>query len=150
MRLLFWLVFVICGFIMNLLPNIYFILQIYHAKSFKMRHVTSLYFNFVSMIFIKCFKNSILLSGSNRTLERPSYSFSLILARIHYSFTVVQFFARSIWSAACLNCLNIDSIPCRWKILSSCTVACMVFLHFCMPRRKSSNSGEFMDCPRWK
>ena len=29
------------------------------------------------MIFIKCFKNSILLSGPNRTSERPSYLFSL-------------------------------------------------------------------------
>ena len=39
------LVFVIFGFIKNLLPNSYFILQIHQAKSFKMRHVTSLYFN---------------------------------------------------------------------------------------------------------
>ena len=46
LRLLFWLFFVICGFIKNFLPNSYLILQIYHAKSFKMRHVTSLYFNF--------------------------------------------------------------------------------------------------------
>ena len=29
------------------------------------------------MIFIKCYKNSILLSGPNRTSERPSYLFSL-------------------------------------------------------------------------
>ena len=41
-----------------------------------MRHVTSLYFNFVSM-FIKCFKNSILLPGPNKTSVRSSYSFSL-------------------------------------------------------------------------
>ena len=40
------LVFVICGFIKNFLPNSYFILQIYHVKSFKVMHVTSLYFNF--------------------------------------------------------------------------------------------------------
>ena len=40
------LVFVICGFIKNVLPNSYFILQIYHVKSFKMMHVLSLYFNF--------------------------------------------------------------------------------------------------------
>ena len=32
-QLLSWLVFVICGFIKNFLPNSYFILQIYHAKS---------------------------------------------------------------------------------------------------------------------
>ena len=49
------LVFVIFGFIKNLLPNSYFILQIYDVKSFKMMHVTSLYFNFSvsSKIFIK-------------------------------------------------------------------------------------------------
>ena len=40
------LVFVICGFIKNVLPNSYFILQIYHIKSFKMRHDMSLYLNF--------------------------------------------------------------------------------------------------------
>ena len=40
------LVFVICGFIKNFLPKSYFILQIYHVKSFEMRHVTPLYFNF--------------------------------------------------------------------------------------------------------
>ena len=40
------LVFVICVFIQNFLPNSYFILQIYHVKSFKMMHVLSLYFNF--------------------------------------------------------------------------------------------------------
>ena len=39
-------VFVICGFINNVLQNSYFILQIYHVKSFEMMHVTSLYFNF--------------------------------------------------------------------------------------------------------
>ena len=32
---------------------------------------------FFSMIFIKCFKNSILLSGPNRTSECPSYLFFL-------------------------------------------------------------------------
>ena len=31
----------------------------------------------IQMIFTKCFKNSILLSGSNRTSVRPSYLFSL-------------------------------------------------------------------------
>jgi hypothetical protein len=35
-----------------------------------------------SMIFIKCLKNSILLSGPNRTSERPSYLFSLNLGFI--------------------------------------------------------------------
>ena len=42
------LIFVICGFIKNFFPNFYFILQIYHVKSFKMMHITSLYFNFSS------------------------------------------------------------------------------------------------------
>ena len=62
------------------LANSYFIFQIYHAKSFKMMQVTSLYFNFsVWYVFMKCLKNSILLSGSNRTSERLSYLFSLLL-----------------------------------------------------------------------
>ena len=33
---------------------------------------------FFSMIFTKCFKNSILLSGPNKTSERSSYLFSLV------------------------------------------------------------------------
>jgi hypothetical protein len=41
------LVFAICGFIENFLPNSYFISKIYHVKSFKMIHVTSMYFNFL-------------------------------------------------------------------------------------------------------
>ena len=40
------LVFVICGFIKIFFPNFYFTLQIYHVKSFKIMHVTSMYFNF--------------------------------------------------------------------------------------------------------
>ena len=42
-----------------------------------MRHVTCLYFNFFSKIIIKCFKNSISLSGPNRFSVHPSYLFSL-------------------------------------------------------------------------
>ena len=42
-RMLF---FVICGFIKHFFPNLYFILQIHHVKSFKRMHVTSLYFYF--------------------------------------------------------------------------------------------------------
>ena len=45
-QLLSLLVFVICGFVKDFLPHSYFILQIYHAKSFKMRHDMSLYLNF--------------------------------------------------------------------------------------------------------
>ena len=40
------LVFVICDFIKNFIPNPYFMFQILHEKSFKMRHVMFLYFNF--------------------------------------------------------------------------------------------------------
>ena len=40
------LVFVICGFIKNVLPNSYFIFQIPHVKSFKMMHFICLYFNY--------------------------------------------------------------------------------------------------------
>ena len=38
------LVLVICGFIKNFVPNSYFILQIYHAKNYKIRYDMSLYF----------------------------------------------------------------------------------------------------------
>jgi len=71
--LISWLDFVICGFIKNFLPNSYFILQIYHAKSFKMRHVSSLYF-FFSKIFIKCFKNSLFLSRPDFQYAPLTYS----------------------------------------------------------------------------
>ena len=42
--------FVNFGFIKNFLPNYYFISQIHHAKSFKIRPFTSLYFN-LSVLF---------------------------------------------------------------------------------------------------
>ena len=60
-QLLSWLFFVICGFIKNFLPNSYFILQIYHAKNFKMKQVMSPYFNFSVWYFIECFKNLLLV-----------------------------------------------------------------------------------------
>ena len=75
MRLLSWLVFTFVA-----LLRIFYQLLILHCKigkSFKMRQVTSLYFNFCSKIFIKCFKNSILLPGPNKTSVRSSYLFSL-------------------------------------------------------------------------
>ena len=50
------LVFVICGFIKNFLTNSYFILHIHHVKSFKMKHVRPLYFNFSVRYSSKCFK----------------------------------------------------------------------------------------------
>ena len=37
-----------CAFIINFLANSFFILQIHHAKSFKMRHITYLYFSYLS------------------------------------------------------------------------------------------------------
>ena len=39
---------VTCAFIMNFMANSYFVLQIHCAKSFKMRHITYLYFNYLS------------------------------------------------------------------------------------------------------
>jgi hypothetical protein len=47
---------------------------------------------FKSKIFIKCFKNSILLSGSNRFLLRPSYLFSLLTYFIHMTPNVIETF----------------------------------------------------------
>ena len=54
-------VFVICGFIKKFLTNYYFILHIHHAKSFKMRHVRPLYFNFSVRYSSKCFKKVLWL-----------------------------------------------------------------------------------------
>ena len=87
--LISWLDFVICGFIKNFLPNSYFILQIYHAKSFKMRHVTSLYF-FFSKIFIKCFKNSIFLSRPD--FQYPPLTYSLLFSG-HFSCHFSSYFS---------------------------------------------------------
>ena len=75
MRLISLLVFVICGFIKNLYQIL--ISCCYHAKIFKMRHVTSLYF------FLVCYSwdaliNSILSYGPNTTSQHPSYLFTLI------------------------------------------------------------------------
>ena len=78
MRLLSWLVFVICG----LLRIFYQILILYckfiipKALKWGMLNLCTLIF---IKIFIKCFKNSILFYGSIRTSERPSYLFSLDL-----------------------------------------------------------------------
>ena len=55
-RMLF---FVIYGIIKNVLPNFYFILQIYQVKSFKMMHFMSQYFNFSIRYSWKCSKKLI-------------------------------------------------------------------------------------------
>ena len=55
------LFFVICGFIEDFLSNSYFVLQIYHVKSFNMMHVTSMYFDFSLRYSWKCIKKLILL-----------------------------------------------------------------------------------------
>ena len=68
------LVFVICGFIKNFLPNYYFIFQIYHVKSFNTMLVSSLYFNFSA----RYSWNALKIQYYNRTSERSSYLFSLI------------------------------------------------------------------------
>ena len=75
--------FVNFGFIKNFLPNYYFISQIHHAKSFKIRPFTSLYFN-LSVLFqcyypiliatYSCFENM----GRCMTLKKsgPNYGFA--------------------------------------------------------------------------
>ena len=47
-----------CDSIIDFLANSYFIVQIYHAKSFKMKYFRSLYLNFLK-IFIKTFKSVV-------------------------------------------------------------------------------------------
>ena len=71
MRLLSWLILVICGFLKNFLPiSCKFIYQNLHIEAF---YVSVLF----SKIFIKWFKNSTLLSGPNRNSECGSYLFFL-------------------------------------------------------------------------
>jgi hypothetical protein len=72
-QLLSWLVFVICGFIKDFLPNSYFILQIYHAKSFKMR---------LRVTFSALKSKSQILSHMThlRNWEKVSVYFSIFLA----------------------------------------------------------------------
>ena len=50
---------------MNLMTNSCFILQIHHAKSFKMRHLTYLYFIHLSRYSLIQIQVTILLSGTD-------------------------------------------------------------------------------------
>ena len=55
-----------CAFIMNFMADSFFILQIHHAKSFKMRHITYLYFSYLSIyILLIQIQVTILLSGTD-------------------------------------------------------------------------------------
>ena len=55
-----------CAFIMNFMADSFFILQIHHAKSFKMRHITYLYFSYLSIYFLLIqIQVTILLSGTD-------------------------------------------------------------------------------------
>ena len=56
-----------CAFIMNLMTNSCFILQIHHAKSFKMRHLTYLYFFHLSRYSLIQIQVTIFLSGTDIT-----------------------------------------------------------------------------------
>ena len=46
-----------CAFTIQNFGYAYFVLQIYHAKNFKMRHITYLYINFSQRYSLKCFKS---------------------------------------------------------------------------------------------
>ena len=82
-HLLSWLIFVICGFIKNFLPNSYFIFQIYHAKSFKKGHVTSLYFNFSVRYSLNSLKTQIYYPDLIDFQYDPlTYSLWLLLTRL--------------------------------------------------------------------
>ena len=54
---------------MNFMANSYFILQIHHAKSFKMRHITYLYFIYLSRYSLIQIQVTILLSGTDIKLQ---------------------------------------------------------------------------------
>ena len=102
------LVFVICGFIKDFLPNSYFILQICHVKSFKMRHVMALYFNFSVRYSWKCFKKVLQL----RLLSNyyPDYFLSFVtLSRIFYQILISY-------------CKFIMLKALKWGMLGFCTM----------------------------
>ena len=84
-----WLGFVICGFITNFLPNSYFILQIYHAKTLKwgMLHLCTLIFQFdihKNALKSKYYYPDLI----HRTSVRSSYLFSLCTT-MHYRLNVI-------------------------------------------------------------
>ena len=50
------IIIVSCDSIIDFLANSYFIVQIYHVKSFKMKYSISLYLNFLFEYSYKCLK----------------------------------------------------------------------------------------------
>ena len=83
--------FFICGFIMNFLPNSYFILQIYHDQSFEIRHVMFLYYILVRYSWNTLKIQSYYQSGPNRTfllfiLFGLSNKNSLLFSSIYHYF----------------------------------------------------------------
>ena len=97
-------------------------LQIYHAKSFKMRHVKSLYFNFSVWYSYKCLKKSILLSGLKRFSVRSSY---LILMLFDLKYVWINLGkAESLWKrkVAWLNHLIVPQIN-KFLLFSWCVCA---------------------------
>ena len=76
------------------------------------------------MIFIKCFKNSILLSGPNRTSESPSYLFSLVLGNectilmccIRLNFLPKDPWQISHWNLLILICFSLKCLLAPYKL----------------------------------
>ena len=71
-----------CDSIIDFLANSYFTVQIYHAKSFKMKYIRSLYLNFFIKIFIKTLK-SVVRFNVHKTL-RSIYELGLIRITSRY------------------------------------------------------------------
>ena len=69
-----------CDSIKGFLANSYFILQIYHAKSFKMKYIRSLSLNFFIKIFIKTLK-SVVRFKMHKTLIQHSLNANISLLR---------------------------------------------------------------------
>ena len=81
------LIFGIYGIIKNVLPNFYFILQIYQVKSFKMMHFMSQYFNFSIRYSWKCSKKMIELRLLSNYYPDSLLSFVALL-RIFYQILI--------------------------------------------------------------
>ena len=110
--------FVIFGFIKNFLPNSYFILQIYHSKSYKIRHVTSLYFNF-SVWYLEnrvvrepCKRRSACIRKRRSVLKRGGGCYFLsFVALLSIFFQIFISYCKFIMSKAL-----------KWYMLHLCTL----------------------------
>ena len=105
-----------CDSIIDFLANVYFIVQIYHAKSFKMKCIRSLYLNFLLKIFIKTLKSVVqfnmhkMLLKPSFWLETPSPNSAIYIHLNHISQLLTTKYSIS-HSKTCLEAINMIIRP---------------------------------------